>query len=123
MNPVEYLDLEDVLEIIRVLNVGPIRDLGLLDSAINRPRASAFGEDAYLTFELKTAALFHSLAKNHSLVDGNKRTAWLCTVVFCELNGQRPNLSDNEAFELVLVVATTQIELGEIVNRLHLEAS
>ena len=120
MSPIEYLELEDVLEIIRVLQVGPVRDLGLLDSAINRPRASAFGEDAYLTVGVKAAALFHSLAKNHALVDGNKRTAWLCTVVFCELNGHEPDLTDDDAFDLVMEVASTAMELSDIVVRLRL---
>lgn len=123
MSPVEYLDLEDALEIVRALKVGPVRDFGLLDSAINRPRASAFGEDAYPTFDVKAAALLHSLAKNHALLDGNKRTAWLCTVVFCELNGHEPDLTDDEAFDLVVAVASTQIELSDISVWLRLKAS
>jgi len=123
VSPVEYLDLEDALEIVRALKVGPVRDFGLLDSAINRPRASAFGEDAYPTFDVKAAALLHSLAKNHALLDGNKRTAWLCTVVFCELNGHEPDLTDDEAFDLVVAVASTQIELSDISVWLRLKAS
>ena len=60
---------------IVMLKIGPVRDIGLLDSALSRPRASAFGEDAYHTVGLKAAALLHSLTKNHCLVDGNKRIA------------------------------------------------
>ncbi len=52
----EYLDLEDLLSIVRTLGIGPVRDLGLLDSAVARPWASAFAEDAYPTIELKAAA-------------------------------------------------------------------
>jgi death-on-curing protein len=120
MSDVEYLELEDVLGIIRSLGIGPVRDLGLLDSAINRPRSSAFGEDAYATLGLKAAALLHSLTKNHALVDGNKRIAWLCTVVFCDLNGVAPSLSDDEAFQLVWDVASTQMELDTIAERLRI---
>src|SRR5450631_2918523 len=101
MSDIEFLELEDVIEIIRVLNFGPVRDVGLLDSAVRRPRSNAFGEDAYRTFELKAAALLHSMTKNHPLANGNKRLACLCTVVFCDLNGVTPRLVDDEAYQLV----------------------
>jgi death-on-curing protein len=120
MTGVEYLDLEDVMELIRVLGVGPVRDLGLLDSALSRPRSSAFGEDAYQTIALKAAALLHSLTKNHALVDGNKRLAWLCTVVFCDLNGVMPDISDDHAFQLVWDIASSEKDLGEIAEGLRL---
>ena len=123
MSSVEYLDLDDVLDLVRALGVGPVRDVGLLDSAVNRPRASAFGEDAYTTVQLKAAALLHSIGKNHALVDGNKRTAWLCTVVFCDLNGVEPSLTDDEAYALVVAVASTQMELSEIAEGLQLRST
>ena len=104
----EYLDLEDVLAMIRMMGLGPVRDLGLLDSAIARPQSSAFGDDAYQTLSLKAAALLHSMTKNHALVDGNKRIAWLSTVVFCDLNGFFPKISDDEAFRLVWDIASSQ---------------
>jgi death-on-curing protein len=115
----EFLDLEDVLEMVRTLEIGPIRDVGLLDSAVNRPRSSAFGEDAYPTLDLKAAALLHSMTKNHAL-DGNKRLAWLSTVVFSDLNGYAPQLSDEEAFQLVWDVASTDIDVPTIADRLRL---
>jgi death-on-curing protein len=123
VNAVEYLDLDDVMEMIRALDLGPVRDIGLLDSAIHRPRFSAFGEDAYPSVALKAAALLHSLTKNHALVDGNKRIAWLCTVVFCDLNGLAPDLSDDEAFQLVWDVASSQMDVAEIAERLELVAT
>lgn len=119
MNQVEYLDLEDLLSLVRALDAGPVRDLGLLDSAAGRPRSSAFGADAYPTLPLKAAALLHSLARNHALVDGNKRIAWLATVVFLDLNGFGPRVTSDEAFTLVMDVASGVIEVGEIAERLR----
>jgi death-on-curing protein len=117
---VEFLDFEDIVAVIREVAVGPIRDQGLLDSAVNRPRSSAFGEDAYGTVDLKAAALLHSVTNNHALVDGNKRLAWLCTVVFCDLNELSPDLTDEEAFQLVWDIASSKMEVTEIVERLRL---
>ena len=115
---VEYLDLEDLLELVRILETGPVRDIGLLDSAAARPRSSVFGEDAYATVALKAAALLHSLVRNHPLVDGNKRLAWLATVVFLDVNGHEPALDDDAAFELVMDVASGLDELQPIATRL-----
>ena len=120
MSDVEYLDIEDAVALIRMLNVGPIRDVGLLDSAINRPRSSAFGEDAYPTLTLKAAALVHSVTNNHALVDGNKRIGWLCVAVFCDVNGTSVDLTDDEAFQSVWDVASSSIDVPAIAERLRL---
>ncbi|MHB1510310.1 MAG: type II toxin-antitoxin system death-on-curing family toxin [Acidimicrobiales bacterium] len=120
MTCVEYLGLDDAVAMIRSLGIGPVRDIGLLDSAMHRPRFAAFGEDAYPTVALKAAALLQSLTKNHALVDGNKRLAWLCTVVFCDLNGHQPELADDEAFQLVWDVASTEMDVAETAERLRL---
>lgn len=114
----EYLDLEDLLGLIRALHAGPVRDLGLLDSSCARPRSTAFGADAYPTLEGKAAALLHSLARNHALVDGNKRLAWLATVVFLDLNGRTVELDDEAAFELVMAVAEGSLDVAAIAARL-----
>lgn len=114
----EYLDLEDLLGLVRALGAGPVRDVGLLDSAAGRPRSSVFGEDAYPTLPLKAGALLHSLARNHPLVDGNKRIAWLATVVFLDLNGLVVTLSDDDAFALVMAVATGDLDVEAIAERL-----
>jgi death-on-curing protein len=119
----EYLDIDDVMGMIPVLEIGPVRDVGLLDSAVNRPRSSAFGEDAYQTIDLKAAALLHSLTKHHALVDGNERIAWLCTLVFCDLNNYASSITDNEAFDLVREIASSQMEVAAIANRLRLTAT
>jgi death on curing protein len=119
MIEVEYLDLEDLLGLVRALGTGPVRDVGLLDSAAARPRSRAFGEDAYGTVPLKAAALLHSLVRNHALVDGNKRLGWLATVVFLDLNGHAPDLDDDAAFGLVMDVAAGLAAVEEIAERLR----
>lgn len=118
MNRVKYLDLDDLVEFIRRLDVGPVRDLGLLESAVARPRTSAFGTDAYATLEGKAAALLHLLVRNHALVDGNKRLAWLAVVVFLDLNGSPVDMDDDQAFDLVMSVAEGRLDVDEITTHL-----
>lgn len=120
-NP-RFLDVEDLLALTRDLGAGPVRDLGLLEAAAARPRASLFGEDAYPTLALKGAALLHSLVPNHALVDGNKRIGFLACLVFLDLNGVEVDVSDDEAFAVVMDVATGVADLAEIVERLGLES-
>ncbi len=115
---VRYVTLEEALTILHQTGWGPLRDAGLLDSALNRPRASAFGVDAYETFPLKAAALMHSLAGNHPLVDGNKRAAWHLTYVFCRINQVDLTLDEDDAFDLVMDVAAGLDDLGVIAKRL-----
>ncbi|MGR6965303.1 type II toxin-antitoxin system death-on-curing family toxin [Geodermatophilus sp. URMC 61] len=119
MSEVEYLDLDDLLGLVRALRTGPVRDVGLLDSAAARPRTIVFGQEAYPTLPLKAAALLHSLARNHPLIDGNKRLGWLATVVFLDLNGAQPDLSDDAAFQLVMDMAAGAAEVEEIAERLR----
>jgi death on curing protein len=111
---VHYLDLEDLLQLTRSLGAGPVRDPGLLESAVARPRTTVFGEDAYPGTELKAAALLHSICGNHALVDGNKRLAWLATVVFLDINGVSIEASDDLAFDLVMSVADGSADVPEI---------
>ena len=117
--PIEYLDLDDLIE-LAILLLGeppPIRDIGLLGSAAARPQTTAFGEDAYPDLWTKSAALLQSILKNHALIDGNKRLAWLATAVFLELNGQTPSKLSNEVvYELVYAVAAGELEVDEIAS-------
>jgi len=116
----EYLSLEDLLDLVSALGAGPVRDLGLLDSACHRPQASFFGQAAYPELPAKAAALMHSLAGNHALVDGNKRLALLATVVFLRINGWVLDLSDEEAFELTMSVAAGALDADGIRERIRL---
>jgi death-on-curing protein len=83
-----WLSTDNVQEFnARFVGQDMLRDFGLLESAVLRPQATTFSEDAYPTLHEKAAALLHSLARNHPFVDGNKRTAWAATAVFYEING------------------------------------
>lgn len=119
---IEYLDLEDLLEVARAA-VGDdvaVRDYGLLESALARPRASVFGEDAYPDLYLKAAALMQSLARNHALVDGNKRLAWTACRTFLALKGLWISASEDDRFEFVIGVATGALaDLEGIAERLR----
>lgn len=117
---VEYLTLEDVLGLVNALGAGPVRDLGLLDSACHRPQAGFFGQEAYPTLSGKAAALMHSLGCNHALVDGDKRLALLATVVFLRVNGHRLHLTDDVAFDLTVSVAAGHLDADGVEKRLRL---
>ena len=123
MSEVRYLELEDLLELTRILGAGPVRDLGLLDSSAARPKSTAFGRDAYSTLAEKAAALLHSITRNHALVDGNKRLAWLATTVFLDINGSAPDLDDDAAFTLVMRVAEGDLDVAEIAEGLRISGA
>jgi death on curing protein len=117
----EYLDLDDLLVIARAA-IGDdvvVRDYGLLESALARPRASVFGQDAYPELHLKAAALLHSLARNDALIDGNKRLAWTACRTFSAINEHWISAPEDDRFNFVIVVATGGItELDDIAEQL-----
>lgn len=117
---IDYLTLDDVLEVADgIIDGVVVRDMGLLASAVARPQTTVFGEDAYPTLSDKAAALMHSLARNHALVDGNKRLAWAAARVFCLLNGhdvQFASVDDAEA--MVLAVAAGDLDVPALASLL-----
>jgi death-on-curing protein len=110
-----YLTLPELLHVAeRALGSDPqVRDAGLLESALARPQATAFGADAYPDLDAKAAALLHSLARNHGLVDGNKRLALAGVIAFYGVNGRRLTLSNDEAYDLVIAVADGSLDAVE----------
>ncbi len=120
-NPVEYLHLDDLIDLARALlgDPSPIRDVGLLGSAAARPQATAFGHDAYPDVITKAAALLQSIVNNHALIDGNKRLGWLATAVFLELNGfNASKISNDDVYDFVIWIASTNPPLEDITTRL-----
>lgn len=119
----EFLDLEDLLDIARaaVGNNFVVGDYGLLESALARPSATVFGDDAYPDVHLKAAALLQSLARNHALLDGNKRVAWTACRTFLAINAHCwISAPEDERFDFVIGVATGQLtNLDQIAERLY----
>jgi death-on-curing protein len=107
-----YLTLPELLHVTERVLGGepPIRDIGLLEAAVARPRATAFGDDAYPDLRAKAAALLHSVARNHALVDGNKRLALAAVIAFYGLNGRRLTLSNDAAYDLIVEVASGDLD-------------
>lgn len=113
------LPLRVVLVVIETEGLGPVRDLGLLESALARPLTTLMGQDAYPTIEAKAAALLHSICLNHALVDGNKRLAALATMVFLDINGKEPTLTNADLFDLTMAVASGELrDVDDIASRL-----
>ncbi len=121
MSLIEYLDVDDLIGLAVALlgDPPPIRDLGLLGAAAARPRATAFGEEAYPDVWSKAAALLDSIVNNHPLVDGNKRLGWLACAVFLDLNGVDPTAApDDGVYRLVVRVAARPVEIDDLARRL-----
>jgi death-on-curing protein len=114
-----HLTLEELVLVAERAIAGDvvIRDVGLLEAALARPRATAFGSDAYPTLTDKAAALLHSLAKNHALVDGNRRLALAGTIAFLGLNGLRLTYANDEVYELITEVADGTIDSISVLSR------
>lgn len=109
----QYLSLEDALVQVKALGFY-VKDPGLLEAALSRPKTSVFGEDAYPTLPLKAASLMHSIIKNHPMIDGNKRTSWLLMVSFIWINGYQHDMTTDEGFDLTLGIAESRLELEDI---------
>jgi death on curing protein len=107
-----YLTLPELLHVAdRILGSGyAVRDYGLLEAALARPRATAFGKDAYSGLDAKAAALLHSIARNHALIDGDKRLALAAAIAFYGLNGRRLTLTNDAAYDFVISVASGQLD-------------
>lgn len=106
-----YLSYDDLLHVAaRTLGTVEVRDAGLVRSALYRPMTSVAGVDAYPTLALQAAALLHSIARNKGLVDGNKRLSLAATIAFLGLNGRRLDLSNDDAYDLVMAVAAGDVD-------------
>jgi len=108
-----FLDLEDALGQINYLGFY-VRDLGLLEGCLARPKTTLFGDEAYPSLSDKAAALMHSVATTHPLIDGNKRTSWALMITFLAVNGFDVDSNPDDGFSFVLSVATDSLEVSAI---------
>jgi death-on-curing protein len=99
-----------------------IRDIELLQAAVARPEASAFGADAYPTLREKAAALLHSLARNHPFTDGNKRTATVGVVFMLRVNGETVTWTQGDALKMIMRAAEGKADVDQIAAWLPLAA-
>jgi death-on-curing protein len=117
-----YLTIEDLLIVAERVIGGDVllRDAGLLESAAARPQTTVFGEDAYPDLHSKAAALLISICKNHALIDGNKRLALAATIVMLGVNGWKLSLTNDEAYDLVIAIASSELtEVAEVAEQLR----
>ena len=115
MKEIDYLTIDDLIEIGTELIPGfKVRDMGLLESAALRPQTTVYGEDAYPSFIEKAASLMHSLARNHCLIDGNKRLAWAATRTFCLINSYDLILNVDIAERIVVDTAKGELDVAAL---------
>lgn len=119
-----FLTLDEVIA-IAVQQFGsplPIRDVGLLDSAVARPATTVLGHGAYPDRWTKATALLQSLVGNHALIDGNKRLGWTATFVFVALNSavDAASVDLDDAYDVVIDVASdSSLTVDAIAARLR----
>ena len=116
---IQYLSVEQVLathvELIkRYGGKQGVRDRGLLESAVFRPQASAFGQEAYPTLFEKCAVLGYSLIQNHPFLDGNKRTGFAAMHLMLLINGYDLTSSTTEEVGMTENVASGKMHESEI---------
>lgn len=123
MNP-EFLTVEDVLDIHtlqleRYGGAGGVRDLGLLESAVAQPQASAGGEFLHEDLLVMAATYLFHLVGNHPFIDGNKRTGLLAALVFLEINDVSIKHDSETLYDLTLAVASGQADKAKVVTTLR----
>lgn len=93
-----------------------VKDAGLLDSALQRPKQTVFGADAYIDVFEKATALFESIAKNHCFQNANKRTAFVALLQFLSYNGYKFTMDQQAAEDFVVDVVVHKYDFNEMVN-------
>jgi death-on-curing protein len=107
-----YLNYAEMLYVAeRAIGEPPVaRDAGLLEAALARPQATVFGADAYRSLEEKAAALVHSVARNHALVDGNKRLALASLIASLGVNGRKLTMTNDEAYDFIIAISVGDLD-------------
>ena len=93
-----------------------VRDVGLLESALNNAYATFCGEELYKTKEEKAASLGFSLISNHAFVDGNKRIGVYVMLTILEAEGIKMNCTNADVVDLGLSVASGDMKYDEILD-------
>lgn len=93
-----------------------IRDMGLLESALENPFQSYGGEELYPSIQAKAARLCYGLVKNHAMIDGNKRLGCHTMLVFLALNGYEMEYAQKELSDLILDIAADRKQYEDILH-------
>lgn len=93
-----------------------IRDIGLLESALESPFQSYGGVELYPSIQAKAARLCYGLVKNHAMIDGNKRIGCHAMLVFLALNGYEMEYTQKELSKLILDVAVDKKQYEDILQ-------
>ena len=116
---VKFLTLSEVIFILedQIRNYGGlygIRDLNLLSSAIYMPESSFGGDYLHKTIPEMAAAYAYHICQNHPFIDGNKRVALACSLVFLDINGYKFNCNDETLYDEIMGVAKGEIKKEEL---------
>lgn len=93
-----------------------IRDIGLLESALEIPFQSYGGKELYPSIQAKAARLCYGLVKNHAMVDGNKRIGVHAMLVFLSVNGYELRYTQKELSNLILDVAANKKQYEDVLQ-------
>lgn len=93
-----------------------IRDIGLLESALETPFQSYDGEELYPSIQAKAARLCYGLVKNHAMVDGNKRIGVHAMLVFLSVNGYELEYTQKELSDIILDVAADKKQYEDVLQ-------
>jgi death-on-curing protein len=109
----DYLDASDLLVLATAVTGGDlvVRDLGLLDAAAHRPRATVLGVEAYDSLWTKAVSLLDSIVRTRPLAQGNWRLGWVAAVTLCDINGWWIDAEEDEALDLVRRVGRGQLDI------------
>lgn len=123
-----HISIDEVLELHRRIvetsggSMGVLNYSGL-ESAVEQPRMTAFGQDLYPTVVEKAAALCFSLINNHPFIDGNKRVGHAAMEVFLKRNGYEIDATVDIQEEIILGVASGDVSREQLVSWLGEHAS
>lgn len=132
MTPVRYLTLDELVYInenlpniqqvhLALYGKRRVRDMDLLAAAVGRPQQSVFGEDAYPSLREKTAAMLHSIVRNHPFADGNKRTGTVALLFMAAVNGHQTAWDAEDALERIVGLAEGTQDIEQFADWLKLQ--
>jgi len=118
---IKFLTLSEVMQILenQIRNYGGaygVRDLNLLSSAIYMPESSFSGTYLHKSIPAMAAAYAYHICQNHPFIDGNKRVALACSLVFLDINGYEFDCNDEILYDEIMGVAKSEIKKEELMK-------